>query len=252
MSSVILRTKGVAKSFGGIAALQGVSLGVPRGSIYGIVGPNGAGKSVLFNVITGFLPPDDGRVWLDDQELTGLPPYAVVARGVGRTFQEPRVFHSLTLLENVLLALLPKGLMASFGTLYRRPWAPVPRHMMMRAEESLREVGLWEKRQERAEGLSYGQQKLLALACAVALRPQLILLDEPTAGVNPRVIEQILQRIRALHAAGLTFVIVEHNMKVIATLCSRVLVLSQGIALVEGTPAEIQADPRVIEVYLGT
>lgn len=251
MSQALLRTEGVVKRFGGITALQGVSVAVPANSIFGIVGPNGAGKSVLFNVITGFLAPDGGRVWLADRELTGLPPHLVATRGLARTFQEPRIIRSLTCLQNVLLAQLPKGLLAGLRAMVGHPWAPASADQRRTAAEALRAVGLAEKANSAAGMLSYGQQKLLALACAISLHPQVVLLDEPTAGVNPRTIDHLLDRITALHREGMTFVIVEHNMKVITSLCSRVLVLSQGRPLAEGTPREIQDDPRVVEAYLG-
>lgn len=245
---MVLAVREVHKRFGGVLALDGVTFEVPPGTLYGIVGPNGAGKSVLFNVITGQLAPDGGRIWFEEEEITSLPAPEVARRGIARTFQEPRVFPSLAVLDHVLLARQARDLAPSLARLVSARAAHDDRET---AGGFLAEVELANVAHLPAGVLSYGQRKLLAFAMAAAAGPRFILLDEPAAGVNPRVVEVLMAAMQSRQAAGVTFMIVEHNMRVIMGLCHRVLVLSQGRVVTEGTPAEVQADPRVLDVYFG-
>ena len=240
-----LVVRAVTKRFGGIVALDGVSLTVRRGEILGLIGPNGAGKSTLFDCITGFQRPEEGSVQVGATSLRGLPPHRVAHHGVVRTFQLIRVFPELTVRENLLAAQPHRG---------DSPWAalrPSPPATQARAEELMSQVGLGASRDTPAGELSYGQQKLLSLAMALMTHAAVILLDEPTAGVNPAVVHELIAHIRALNGRGQTFVIIEHNMQVIDALAHRVYFMADGHVLAEGTPEEIRQNPRVLEAYYG-
>jgi neutral amino acid transport system ATP-binding protein len=244
--SALIEVDGVSKSFGGLQALSDCSLSVAKGSIAGLIGPNGSGKTTLFNVMTGYERCSRGEIRFDGQAITRAAPERVFALGVGRTFQITRLFFRLTVLENMLVATQRhEGWARSVG---RRAGSAAERE---RALELLEFVGLARLARSPAGNLSYGQRKLLELASLLVADPAVLLLDEPTAGVNPTLIKQLTERIRELNRAGKTFLVVEHNMEFVMGLCHEVTVLHQGRTLKTGTPAQVRADPAVLDAYLG-
>ncbi|KAF1042758.1 ABC transporter ATP-binding protein [Xylophilus sp.] len=248
----LLVAQGIRVAFGGFAALDGVDLRLRRGAITGIVGPNGAGKSTLFNVLGGQQAADAGSVAFDGTDIGGWAAHRRVRRGLTRTFQISRELGALTVLENLLLALDDQpgeGILAALlrpGAVRRAEEAGIER-----ARALLERVNLWRLADARADSLSGGQKKLLELCRALMLRPQLVLLDEPAAGVNPVRVGEVGDFIRTLRAEGMSFGIVEHNMDLIAALCDSIYVLAQGRVLRQGSFADISADAQVAEAYLG-
>ncbi len=240
----LLEVKGLEKRFGGVQAVDGASFTVPEGSITALIGPNGSGKTTVFNLIGGTMAPDAGEVWFDGQRIDGKPPWKRAHLGLGRTFQITRLFHEMTVLENVV-APLSEFHIGQLGA------NAVSGREAVRAEELLEFVGMRKYRDVRASALSYGQQKLVELAQILMLDPKLIMLDEPAGGINPTLIDRIGEMIRELNARGKTFLIVEHNMPFVLGLCSPVLVLARGGTIARGTPEEIQRDPNVLDAYLG-
>jgi ABC-type branched-subunit amino acid transport system ATPase component len=230
----ILEVENVTKRFGGVTAVNRCSLALAPGRIYGLIGPNGSGKTTLFNCITGLEPRDDGEIRYKRERIDGLRPHQVARRGIGRTFQIIRVFPELTALENLLVV-------------SREPFEAARR----RAQDLLRLVTLDRLASEYAGNLSYGQQKLLEFVRVLMTDPDLILLDEPAAGVNRTLLNELLAAIMRLRDAGKTILIVEHDMKVVMGLCETVFVLDYGEKIAEGPPEVIQADDRVIEAYFG-
>jgi len=243
---------GVAKRFGGVQALDGVSLAVPRGRITGLIGPNGAGKSTLFNVIAGSERPDQGHVRLEGRDITGIAAHRRAHFGLVRSFQVSRELGRLTVLENMLLARPSQPGEAAWQALLRP--AAVRREetkAIERARALLERVNLWRLADDYAGSLSGGQKKLLELVRALMTEARIILLDEPAAGVNPLLIDDIAAFIRSLRAEGITLAITEHNMDMVAALCDRVHVLAEGRVIASGSFAEVTADERVVEAYLG-
>jgi ABC-type branched-subunit amino acid transport system ATPase component len=241
--SALLQVDEVSKSFGPVAAVQRASLTVEEGSISALIGPNGSGKTTLFNLITGYLPLDSGRVRFDGADMTGAKPSALYRRGLSRTFQQARVFGHLTVEENLVVA---SGF--SWPQLFGRRVGKADR---ARAAGLLEDFRLAPVADLYASELSYGQRKLLEFAAVLMSRPKLVLLDEPTAGVNPVLIEMMEQHIRRLNAAGITFLIVEHDMNVVMRLCDPVVVLDQGQEIFAGPPDAVQTNPAVLDAYLG-
>ena len=242
----------VSKVFGGQRAVDDVSLSLARGTIGGLIGPNGAGKTTLFNCLAGFLKPTSGQVWLDGLAIGGAPPSRIFTAGLARTFQIPRPFPEMTVLENVMLA--PTGQLGErFWANWLRPGAVAAQERSTRdaARHWLDFVGLSALAQQPARVLSGGQRKLLELARVMVAEPKLVLLDEPGAGVNPALLDQIVDKVAALNRQGVSFLIIEHNMDLVMSLCSPVMVMAQGRLLVSGEPAEVLRDPRVVEAYLG-
>lgn len=243
--SALLRTEGLAKAYGGVQALNGASIEVSPGSITGLIGPNGSGKTTLFNVITGYARADAGQVFLDDRPITNLRPERVFALGIGRTFQLTRIFPSLTVLENMLIA-------AQHKERSRNPFAvaggPASRRHAM---ELLEFTGIVSHASALAQTLSYGQRKLLELSYVLVADPDVVLLDEPAGGVNPSLINHLATRIRELNAAGKTFLIVEHNMDFVMRLCDPITVLDYGSVIASGPPDLVRNDPKVLDAYLG-
>ena len=239
------------KSFGGIKALDGVSLQVESGSITGLVGPNGSGKTSLFNVISGFYPKDRGEIYLKGERIDELPPNEVAVRGLCRTFQISQAPEKMTVLENMLLAPRDQKGEGLWNALFRRKQIlKQERQNLDKAFSLLRSVELINLRNEYAGNLSGGQKKLLALGRILMVDPEIILLDEPAAGVNPTLIKSLMILIEGLRKEGKTFLFVEHNMKVISDICDKVYVLDFGRMIAEGTPQEIQENEAVLEAYL--
>jgi len=244
--TALLSAKNVSRSFGGLKALTDCNLEVEKGSITGLIGPNGSGKTTLFNVITGYVKPDAGSVTFEGDDITGFAPDKVFARGIGRTFQLTRIFGRMTVLENMLIAIQhEEGWMRGL-TRSRSSKVEVDN-----ALEWLDFVGITRLADLDAGALSYGQRKLLELAYVLVANPDVILLDEPAGGVNLTLINQIAEKIRELNAQGKTFLIVEHNMEFVMNLCDSVTVMNQGTNLISGKPADVRANPLVLDAYLG-
>lgn len=245
--NAVLQVEGVKKHFGGIAAVDGVSFDVREGEILGIIGPNGCGKSTLFNCILGQLAPTAGKVLLDGADVTGLTPEQMNRKGVSRTFQLLQVFPELTVRENLILAGQEHK-----GTMLSRLFGARDAGLTEAADRMIGFFRLSHLADARAGGLSYGQQKLLDAAMAFMAGPRLVLLDEPAGGVNLTMLGDLKERLKAMNAEqGATFVVIEHNMDFVMSLCTRVIVMAEGKVLAVGTPAEVRANPAVIEAYLG-
>ena len=241
--SELLAVEGLTKSFGGVRALDDCSFEVTQGSVSALIGPNGSGKTTAFNVITGYQPADAGSLTFRGRPVRRPDPCRLQRLGLARTFQQARVFPGLSVLENVVL-----GRNQSWHALLRRRISSTDRR---RAEELLDEFGLAAYASVPAGRLSYGQRRLLEFASVLAAEPALVLLDEPTAGINPIMVQVMEQHIRRRHAQGVTFLIVEHEMKFVMRLCDPVIVLDRGRPIASAAPEKVQDDPRVLDAYLG-
>jgi branched-chain amino acid transport system ATP-binding protein len=246
MSSPIIELKDVTKTYGGVVANHAVSLTVERGSITGLIGPNGSGKTTLFNSIVGYHPINSGSIRFEGQEISQLRVQEIARLGLLRTFQSTRIYGKMSCMRNMLISIPHRK--ARYLDMFAHERAEV----VERAERLLAFVGLHEKRFLRSGSLSFGQQKLLEFAMALMNEPTVLLLDEPTAGINPTLINGLLDRLKRANAEfGITLFIIEHNMRVIMNMASRIYCMAHGELLAEGSPARIQNDQRVIDAYLG-
>jgi len=249
---VVLAARNVIKRFGGVTAVSDVTFELRKGEILGLIGPNGAGKTTMFDLLAGSVAPTAGDILLNGQSVGHDPAYRRIARGVGRTFQIPRPFPNMTLFENVKLAgqgQAGERLLQNFLNPFRV--RAQERKLHEKARELLELVSLTRLADQPARILSGGQRKLLELARVMMADPEIILLDEPAAGVNPTLLEVIIERIQDINRRGVTFLLIEHNIDMVARLCSRVIVMASGKLLAQGTADEVARDPRVIEAYLG-
>ncbi len=244
-AGMILQTEGLTKRFRGFTALDGVTAGFQAGALTGVIGPNGAGKSTFFNLLTGAFPPSAGRIWWDGRDITGTPQHRYAALGIAKSFQITNVFPNLTALENVRVA--AQALASRYD-----PWRPRARlaALVEEARALLGTVGLQHRAAALAGTLAHGEQRALELAMALAARPRLLLLDEPTAGMSPEETRDVMDLILRL-AQDRTVILVEHKMRLVMGVCQRLLVLHQGALLAEGTPDDIRANDEVKRVYLG-
>jgi branched-chain amino acid transport system ATP-binding protein len=245
--TTLLKAQKLNKSFGGVRAVHDVSVQVPEGSIFALIGPNGAGKSTLLNLLSGIYQPDFGSLFFDEVDLIELPAHRRVRLGIARTFQKIRLFKQLSLLQNVLAGFhihqdVPLWKCFLPGGIGR---------FRDEALELLAFVGLANRANDRAGALPYGQQRMLEIARALATRPKLFMLDEPAAGLNAAEVEFLLKRLESINKRNITVLVVEHNMDLVMNVAQRVCVMDHGVVLLEGTPREVQANPRVIEAYLG-
>ncbi len=252
-TSPLLEVNDLSRRFGGLVAVNRVSLTVNSGEIFGLIGPNGAGKTTLFNMITGLIPPSQGCFRLQNQDLTGRKPHQIAQRGIARTFQNIRLFRDLTVLDNVLLGRhihSPVSLWPGILPLKRiQAWENAAQ---TEAWEILALLGLESRAEEKAQNLSYGEQRRLEIARALAVRPQLLLLDEPAAGMNPTEKQELTNFIRHIHHQfRLTLVLIEHHVPLVMGLCDRIAVLDFGQLIALGTPETVRVDPAVIAAYLG-
>jgi len=245
----MLEIVNVTKNFGGLTALDDIGIQVKEKQIYGLIGPNGAGKTTLFNIITGFLTATGGSIQFSGKELTRLPPNKIARLGIARTFQNIRLFGTMTVMENVLVAQNTRarsGILSLVQLLSARE-----KKLQEEAEALLEKMGLWEKRNELSISLAYGDQRRLEIARALALAPELLLLDEPAAGMNEVETEDLLERIQEIRDLGQTIMLIEHDMNIVMGICDYISVLNFGLVIANGTPAEIQTSEAVIEAYLG-
>jgi len=250
----LLVAEDVRKEFGGLIAVNNVSFTVPRGRVISLIGPNGAGKTTFFNMLTGVYKPTAGSITLLGEDVTGKPPHAITARGIGRTFQNIRLFQNMSAIENVMVGMHTRMKANLFNSIIRTPFVKREEAAARaRALDLLQEVGLRRKAHEAAKNLPYGEQRKLEVARALATEPQLLLLDEPTAGMNPQESAEFTQFVghHLRDERKLTVLMIEHDMRVVMGVSDRVTVLDYGEKIAEGTPVEIRANPRVIEAYLG-
>ena len=244
----MLACEDIHLAIGGVSILNGVSFLVSKGETVGIIGPNGCGKTTLFNAVCGFLPVRTGQISLAGKVINDLPPYTRARRGIGRVFQNPGIFHDMTALENIVLAL--EASLPWYKTFL--PWAARTRSVFAKAEEYLAHVGLSGVARQKAASLSGGQKRLLEISRALAMGAEVFLLDEPTAGVSPKMKDSISAMMRELRAKGKTVLVIEHDINFIQRFCDRILVMDGGRVILDDTPERVRTDPRLQEIYFGS
>ncbi|MBI4633833.1 MAG: ABC transporter ATP-binding protein [Deltaproteobacteria bacterium] len=248
----MLKVQNIIKDFGGLRVLDGVVFQVAEGAIFGLIGPNGAGKTTVFNIVSGLLQPTDGRVIFNGADITRLPPHAIAAQGISRTFQNIRIFGEMSLLENVLVGMHRLFSYSPAAMFFDLPKKRTEEKLLReKACDILSLVNLEDKADWAAKNLSYGGQRKLELARALATDPKLLLVDEPAAGMNPAETEELMDEIVQINRRGYTICVIEHDMKVIMGICGQIAVLNFGELIAEGSPEEVKRNPLVIEAYLG-
>jgi len=252
MTEFLLEARQISKSFGGLRAICNISFSIPEKCIYGIIGPNGAGKTTLFNIITGFYSADNGELVFQGKPILQQTPEKIVRSGIARTFQNIRLFGHMTALENVMIGRHSKTHAGIFGAILQHPATrKEEEHIVETAENLLAYVGLKNVANQMANTLSYGDQRRLEIARALATEAKLLALDEPAAGMNPTETTQLKNLLEKIHADGITLLLIEHDVKLMMNVCDKILVLDHGEVITEGSPYEVRHHPNVIEAYLG-
>jgi branched-chain amino acid transport system ATP-binding protein len=250
--TALLKLEKLTKSFGGLVAVDGFDMSVEHGKIVGLIGPNGAGKTTVYNMISGVFRPSRGKVIFKDESISGLAPHTIVSKGLARTFQQTTLFANMPVLQNILLGFHVKSRVSYVGALFNTRFARnMEKKLLDEAREIANFIGLGDKQYELARNLPHGPQRALEIAVALAAEPELLLLDEPTTGMNVEETSEMMRRIKQIRDRGITILLVEHDMKVVMGICDLIYVLCFGKKIAEGSPKEIQSNQEVIKAYLG-